>query len=310
MPTKHDLRRPEHLERDVLDELLHPLHRVPEVGVGLVPLEHRELGLVLVRDALVAEVLPDLVHLLQPAHDQPLQVQLGRDAQVEVRVELVVVRDERPREGAAVAGLEHRRLDLDEAALVEPAPDRRHHAERVMKAARVSSFTSEVEVALAVARLGVLQPVVDVGQRPLDLGEEDQLVHGEGWLPTPRSGGCADRSDDVAEVDVDRARAILGAEQLDAPRPVHEVEERELAVAAPSEHPTGDTPARLGFLTRLEALRLGPYRGDLVAVGKSLRRRSRHGRAYRGAGALGASRHDVIMTLDRRHIDVIMTSWN
>ena len=90
MPAEHDLRRPEHLERDVLDELLHPLHRVPEVGVGLVPLEHRELGLVLVRDALVAEVLADLVHLLEPADDQPLQVQLGRDPQVEVGVELVV----------------------------------------------------------------------------------------------------------------------------------------------------------------------------------------------------------------------------
>ncbi len=128
MAAEHDLRRPEHLERDVLDELLHPLHRVPEVGVGLVPLEHRELGLVLVRDALVAEVLADLVHLLEPADDQPLQVQLGRDPQVEVGVELVRVRDERPRERAAVAGLEHRRLHLDEPALVEPAPGRRHHA--------------------------------------------------------------------------------------------------------------------------------------------------------------------------------------
>ena len=123
-----DLRRPEHLERDVLDELLDPLHRVPVVGVRLVPLEHRELRLVLVGDPLVAEVLADLVDLLEPADDQPLEVELRRDPQVEIGVELVVVGHERARERAAVPGLEHRRLDLDEAALVELAADRRDHA--------------------------------------------------------------------------------------------------------------------------------------------------------------------------------------
>src|SRR3712207_7185376 len=43
---------------------------------------------------------------------------------LEVDVELVVVRDERLREGAAVARLEHGRLDLDEPALVQVAPNR------------------------------------------------------------------------------------------------------------------------------------------------------------------------------------------
>jgi hypothetical protein len=36
---------------------------------------------VLVGDALVAEVLADLIHALEPAHDQPLQVQLVGDAE-------------------------------------------------------------------------------------------------------------------------------------------------------------------------------------------------------------------------------------
>ena len=111
--------RAEHLAGDPRHELLDPRHRVVVVGVGLVPLELRELGVVLERDALVAEVLADLVDALEPADDQPLEVELGRDAEVEVRVELVVVRDERPRKGAAVARLEDRCLDLDEAPLVE-----------------------------------------------------------------------------------------------------------------------------------------------------------------------------------------------
>ena len=103
------------------DEPLHAIHRVAVVGVGLVPLEHRELGVVLVGDALVAEVLADLVDALEAADDQALEVELGRDAQVERLVELVVMGLERARERAAVARLEHRRLDLDEAVAVERA---------------------------------------------------------------------------------------------------------------------------------------------------------------------------------------------
>ena len=105
------------------DEQLEPGRRVLVVGVGLVPLEHRELGVVLWRDALVAEVLAELVDAIDPADDEPLQVELGRDPQVEVAVEGVVVGGERARQGAAVERLQDRRLDLDEAVVVEPAAD-------------------------------------------------------------------------------------------------------------------------------------------------------------------------------------------
>ena len=105
--------------RGARDELLDPLHGVAVVGVRLVPLEHRELGVVLERDALVAEVLADLVDPLEPADDQALEVELRRDAQVVVGVERVVVRHERLCECAAVARLEDGRLDLDETPLVE-----------------------------------------------------------------------------------------------------------------------------------------------------------------------------------------------
>jgi hypothetical protein len=92
-----------------------PAHDVLVVRVGLVPLDHRELGVVLVGDALVAEVLAQLVDALQAADDEALEVQLGGDAQVEVAVQRVVVGDERARQRAAVERLQDRRLDLDEA---------------------------------------------------------------------------------------------------------------------------------------------------------------------------------------------------
>ena len=97
------------------------------VGVRLVELEHRELGVPAVADALVAEAATDLEHPLHAADDEPLQVQLGRDAQVEVHVEGVVVGDERLRQRAARDRVQQRRLDLDEAAVLEPPPHQRQH---------------------------------------------------------------------------------------------------------------------------------------------------------------------------------------
>jgi len=52
------------------------LHGVAVVRIRLVPLELRELRGVLVGDALVAEVLGELVHLLEAADDEPLEVEL------------------------------------------------------------------------------------------------------------------------------------------------------------------------------------------------------------------------------------------
>src|ERR671918_320539 len=152
------LRRSQRVGRHAGDELLDARHRVPVVGIGLVPLEHRELGLVLVGDALVAEVLADLVDLLEPPDDQALEVELRGDAEVEVGVELVRARHERLGEGAAVAGLEHGRLDLDEAGLVEPAADRRHDAAPEDEVAPRLLVDEQVEVALPVAGLRVDEP--------------------------------------------------------------------------------------------------------------------------------------------------------
>src|SRR6266446_2711416 len=48
----------------------------------LVELEHRELGVVGPVDALVPEILRDLVDPLEPADDQPLQIELVRNSEI------------------------------------------------------------------------------------------------------------------------------------------------------------------------------------------------------------------------------------
>ena len=131
----------------------------------------------LVRDALVAEVLADLVDALETTDDQPLQVELGRDPQVEVGVELVVVRHERMREGAAVARLQHRGLDLDEPVGIQVAPDRGDDAAAHEEVGARLLVHQQVEVALAVARLRVGEAVEGVGQRRADLPEQLEFDH-------------------------------------------------------------------------------------------------------------------------------------
>ena len=107
------------LRRKPRHQLLHQHRQVPVVGVGLVELEHRELRVVARRQALVAEHPGDLEHLLEPPHHEPLQVELGRDAQEQIGVERVVMGDEGLGQRPAGDGVEHGRLHLD-----EPEPPR------------------------------------------------------------------------------------------------------------------------------------------------------------------------------------------
>ena len=117
-------------------------------------------------DAFVAEVLADLVDAVDAADDAALEVQLDRDAQVEVAVELVVVRDERARQGAAVERLQDGRLDLDEAAIVEEVADGADDVRALDEDLRDLVVDDEVEVAAAVARLDVGEAVELLRQRP------------------------------------------------------------------------------------------------------------------------------------------------
>ena len=187
-PAELHLRRADGAERRVLDQRLRALHRVAVVDVRLVPLDLRELGRVLVRDALVAEVLRQLVHLLEAADDQPLEVQLVGDAQVQVGVELVRVRDERLREAAAVARLEDRRLDLEKALAVEvrahlgdDARPRRGEAPRVL-------VHQQVEVAPPVPLLDVGHAVERVGQAARG---SSRAARASGRRATARRGGTS-----------------------------------------------------------------------------------------------------------------------
>jgi hypothetical protein len=74
-----------------------------------------------------------------------------------------VVRHEWPRERAAVERLEDRRLNLEEAAFVEPAPDRADDPAAQDEELADLRICQEIEFAMPVTGLDVLEPEVLLG---------------------------------------------------------------------------------------------------------------------------------------------------
>ena len=242
------------------DRLLDPVHEITIIGVREVQLEHREFRVVLRRQALVAEVAVDLVDALEAADQQALQIQLGRDAQIHIQIERVVVRDERAGRRTARNRLHHRGLDFEKLERIEEIPqvtdDPRARAEHV--AARF--VDDQVDIAPPIAQLGVGEPVPLVGQRPQRLHQQAQAVHAHRQLARLGAEQHAARADDVADVPalerlVGRTERIVLQEQLQLPGAIGDLREARLAHQALEQHAAADAhPCRICFEPLLRAL--------------------------------------------------------
>ena len=233
------------LARGVRDELFGHRHQLVVVGVGLVELEHRELGVVLRRHPLVPKVPRQLVDPLHAADHEALEVQLRRDSQVEVHVERVVVRHKGPRRRAAGDRLHDRRLDLHEAAAVEEPPDRRHGLRAHFEHAAAVGVHDQIEVALAIAGLDVLQSVPLLGQRQVALGQEHDAPRPDAQLAGARPEQVPFDADVIAEIEqledleVQFRQRVLADVDLDALEAVGQAEKIGLAEVPDRQHAAG-----------------------------------------------------------------------
>ena len=162
------------------DHLLGHVHQVVVVRVRLVELAGRELRVVRQVDALVAELAADLVHAVDAADDEHLEVELGRDAHEKLLAEVVVPRLERLGRGPARQLVHHRRLHLQELPRVEVAPhvlDDFGANDKHVARARVGQ---QVEVALPEPRLRVGEGADGHGAQ--GRGEEGDAAGEEGEL--------------------------------------------------------------------------------------------------------------------------------
>jgi hypothetical protein len=199
-PEPH--RRPARGARGIGDEPLGQLHHVGVVRERLVGLEHRELGVVARVDALVPVHAPDLEDALVSADDQALEVELERDAQVQLQVERVVVRGERARGRSAGDLVEDERLDLDVPSAGEELANSGDRAMANVEDPAGLGIDDQVEVAPPQPELRVGDSAALARQRENRLREElrpdglDRRLASSGHHQRPL------RSDPVADVEV------------------------------------------------------------------------------------------------------------
>ena len=195
-----ELIRAENLLGRAGEDALEDVHHAVEVGIGLIELTGRELRIVLGVHALVAEDAADLIHALNAADDQALEVQLGRNAHIHINVKRVVVRDERARRRAAGDGAEHGGLDLHEAQAVQIAAQIGHEPAADLEIALALRVHDEIHIALAVAQLRVRHAMELLRQRAQGLAEQRDLLHVDGDLPGLGLEGVTAHADDIADV--------------------------------------------------------------------------------------------------------------
>ena len=190
----------EDLHRRTGEKLLEEVHHVVEVGIGLIELDGGKLRVMLGVHALIAKLPADLVHALNAADDEALEIELGGDAQEHVDIEGVVMRDEGPRGGAAGDGVEDRGLDLHIAAPVQIAADIGDEAGADLKITAGIVVHDEVHIALAVLELGIGHAVELLGQRAQGLGEQHHGLHMHGDFAGLGLEDIAADPDDVADI--------------------------------------------------------------------------------------------------------------
>ena len=208
------------------------------VGVGPVELQHRELGIVSSRHALVAEHAADLKHLLHAANDQPLQVELGCDAQVEVLPECVVMGDERTSERTTGDRVQHRCLDLDEPLTTQDRSHRRNDLAALRE--RIAGLFGDphVDIALAIARVGISDAVPLVGKGSLGRRQHIPGVDPDAEFTATGHHHHTGDGDPVTDRQAGEVLEVGGGlrhgEQLDAASGVLERTEGQLALIAAS----------------------------------------------------------------------------
>ena len=121
-PEKFRERNSFPVPRDVpLEHLLHKSHQSFIVLIRPIEFELRELRIVIAVNAFVPEHLADLEHLLETAHEEPLEVKFGRDAQIKILAQCVVMGFKRLCSGAAGDRLEYRRFHFEKSLRAQKA---------------------------------------------------------------------------------------------------------------------------------------------------------------------------------------------
>ena len=195
-----DLRGAQDLFRHMAVHGLGLLHHAVIVRVGLVELQEGEFRVMPGIQSLVAENAADLVDTLHAAHDQALQIQLQRDAQLQILIQGVVVGEEGAGSGAAGIGHQQRRLHLQKAPPVQKIADLPDNLGALDKGVPGLVVHEQVHIPLAVAQIRVGHAVVLLRQDLESLGQQQDLGGVDADLPGLGLENKAGDADIVAHI--------------------------------------------------------------------------------------------------------------
>ena len=208
---------------------------------------------------LVAEVAVDLEDALDAADHTALEEQLRCDAQEQIDVEGIGVRDERSRGRPTVQGLQHRGLDLEETPTAQRRTEFGDHRDPGAGDAAGLRAHDEVDVALPDASL-LVHVLVRDGQRPQRLRRHLPAVGHHREFAGARADDLARDEHDVPEIHLGlppRQRFLADAVEADHRLQLRAVAllqrgEAQLAFVAQEDHASAHADVLSGLGTGLE----------------------------------------------------------
>ena len=135
------------------------------IGIGLIKLHQCKLGVVPCIKTLVTENAAYLIDLFNAADYQPLEVKLKGDTQLEILVKGVKMCLKGSGSGAAGVDDKHGGLHFHKSLTVKEAADRADDLRALDKGVAHLRVDNQVDIALTVARVDVLQSVILLRKR-------------------------------------------------------------------------------------------------------------------------------------------------
>ena len=217
-------------------------------------------------DAFVAEIAIDFVNALEAANHEPLEKQLGRNAQVELHVERVVVRHERPGNRSSRHGLHHRGFHFEVILRIQERANVGHYLRANAKNPATVLVHDQVGVTLAIANLLVRQAVEFFRQRTQRFRQQAHVVCFDRQFPGVGFEQGANGANDVPDIPllellIDALRQPVALQaNLYLCRAVVQLDETGLPHDALDHHATGNADAHrflgkvVGFVAAVAAL--------------------------------------------------------
>ena len=134
------------------DHVFRNVDDIFQITVSLVQFDRRKFRIMTGIDAFITEAAVHFKNAFQAADEEAFEVEFRSDAQEDIHIEGIVMGLERTGRSTAGNGMEHRRFDFKEVAVIEVLTNAFDDFRTLDEGIRDFRIDDEVEVALTIAR--------------------------------------------------------------------------------------------------------------------------------------------------------------